>query len=141
MGEQLPSSTERVRRGQQTVAAMVEINIFRHATDAESVEPGHILFREGDPGDTTMFAVAEGEVELTVDGAVVEEVGPGGILGELALVDHGPRSATAVARTSCQVVRVDAERFNYLVHEHPTFALQVMRVMADRLRRANVTHH
>ena len=57
------------------------------------------------------------------------------------LVDHGPRSATAVARTSSQVVRVDAELFNYLVHEHPTFALQVMRVMAERLRRANVTHH
>jgi CRP/FNR family transcriptional regulator, cyclic AMP receptor protein len=119
---------------------MTEINIFRHASDAHEVPAGHVLFREGEPGDS-LFAVAEGEVELTVGGDVVEEVGPGGILGELALVDHAPRSATAIARTPARVVQVDADRFGYLVHEHPTFALQVMTVMAERLRRANVSHH
>jgi CRP-like cAMP-binding protein len=118
---------------------MIEINIFRHSQDAQSVPAGHVLFREGDPGDM-MFGVAEGEVELTVGGDVVEEVGPGGILGELALVDHAPRSATATARTGALVVPVDAARFGYLVHEHPTFALQVMTVMAERLRRANASH-
>jgi CRP-like cAMP-binding protein len=119
---------------------MTSINIFRNAADAQAVPAGHVLFREGDPGDT-MFAVATGEVELTVGGDVVEEVGPGGILGELALVDHAPRSATAIARTDASVVQVDADRFGYLVHEHPTFALQVMAVMAERLRRANVSQH
>ncbi len=84
-----------------------------------------------------MFAVVEGEVELGVNGTVVEAVGPGGILGELALIDAGPRSATATATTAARVVPVDAERFTYLVNEHPTFALQVMTVMAERLRRAN----
>ena len=51
-----------------------------------------------------MFAVVEGEVELTHDDRVVEKVGPGGILGEMALIDTGPRSATAtatVASRSC----------------------------------------
>lgn len=117
---------------------MVQINVFRHAPDTEALEPGDVLFREGDDGDV-MFAVAEGQVELAVDGVVVEAVGPGGILGELALIDAAPRSATATAATPARVVRVDEERFSYLVHEHPTFALQVMTVMADRLRRAN--HH
>jgi CRP-like cAMP-binding protein len=70
---------------------------------------------------------------------VVEEVGPGGILGEMALIDTEPRSATATARTDSRVVRVDQKQFTFLVHEHPTFALQVMRVMAGRLRKANVT--
>ena len=125
---------------QQTDRPMIEINIFRHASDAQAVPAGHVLFREGDPGDT-MFAVAEGQVELTVAGDVVEDVGPGGILGELALVDHAPRSATAVAKTPARVVQVDADRFGYLVHEHPTFALQVMTVMAERLRRSNASHH
>ena len=83
---------------------MIEINIFRHASDAQAVPAGHVLFREGDPGDT-MFAVAEGEVELTVAGDVVEDVGPGGILGELALVDHAPRSATAIAKTATRWCR------------------------------------
>lgn len=115
---------------------MPEINVFRNARDSVALESGEVLFREGDPGDV-MFAVAEGEVELSLHGHVVEEVGPGGILGEMALIDAAPRSATAQARTAARVVRVDHERFSYLVHEHPTFALQVMTVMAERLRRAN----
>jgi CRP/FNR family cyclic AMP-dependent transcriptional regulator len=86
-----------------------------------------------------MFAVVEGEVELTHQGRVVEEVTDGGILGEMALIDTAPRSATATARTTARVVRIDQKRFTFLVHEHPTFALQVMRVMARRLRQANVT--
>lgn len=115
---------------------MPEINVFRNARDSVALESGEVLFREGDPGDV-MFAVAEGQVELSLHGQVVEDVGPGGILGEMALIDAAPRSATAQARTPARVVRVDQERFSYLVHEHPTFALQVMTVMAERLRKAN----
>ena len=115
---------------------MAEINIFKHASDAQQLEPGDGLFKEGDPGDC-MFAVVEGEVELSRNGSVVEVVGSGGILGELALVDPAPRSADATARTAARVVRVDQRQFTFLVHEHPTFALQVMAVMADRLRKMN----
>jgi CRP-like cAMP-binding protein len=56
----------------------------------------------------------------------------------MALVDTEPRSATATTRTAARIVRIDQKRFTFLVHEHPTFARQVMRVMARRLRRANV---
>ena len=117
---------------------MVEINIFRNR-DASLLEPGDVLFEAGDEGDA-MFAVVEGEVELVRDGRVLETVGAGGILGELALVDPGPRSATARARTAARVVRVSLEDFTFLVHEHPTFALQVMTAMAERLRRTNEGH-
>jgi CRP/FNR family transcriptional regulator, cyclic AMP receptor protein len=120
---------------------MVEINIFRHSREAVAVEVGEVLFREGERGDV-MYAVVEGLVELSRAGRVVEEVGPGGILGELALIDTAPRSATAIARTQSRVVRVDQRHFTFLVQEHPTFALQVMTVMAERLRRttANSDH-
>lgn len=110
--------------------------MFRNARDAVALQPGDVLFREGEPGDT-MFALADGKVELSLGGAVLEEVGPGTILGEMALIDDAPRSATATATTEARVVRVDKEHFTYLVQEHPTFALQVMTVMAERLRRAN----
>jgi len=115
---------------------MTQINVFRNATDTEPLESGAVLFRKGEPGDV-MFAVAEGQIELSVDGHVVEDVGPGGILGELALIDASPRSATAIAVAPSRVVRVDQAHFRYLVQEHPTFALQVMRVLAERIRRAN----
>lgn len=68
---------------------------------------------------------------------MLEVLGPGQIVGEMALVDHSPRSATAVARTSCKVVVVPEKRFLFLVQQTPFFALQVMRVMAERLRRAS----
>ena len=100
------------------------------------LSPGDVLFHEGDAGDV-MFAVVEGEVELTRGDRVVDKIGAGGIVGEMALIDTEPRSATAMARTAARVVRVDQRHFTFLVHEHPTFALQVMKIMAERLRRAN----
>jgi CRP/FNR family cyclic AMP-dependent transcriptional regulator len=115
---------------------MVKINLFRHAKEAETLPADTVLFKEGDAGDV-MLAIVEGEVELTHNGAVIETLGEGDIIGEMALVDSTPRSATAIARTTTKVVRVDRKQFEFLVHEHPTFALNVMTVMAERLRRAN----
>jgi len=115
---------------------MAEINLFKHARDTVALQQGEVLFREGESGEV-MFAVIEGQIELTRSGTVIETVGPGGIMGELALIDSAPRSATATAHASARVVSVDRKYFTYLVQEHPTFALQVMTVMAERLRNAN----
>ncbi len=116
---------------------MVEINIFRRDPNAVDLPAGSVIFTEGESGNL-MYAVVEGVVELAHGGRVVEEVGPSGILGELALIDHSPRSATATAKTDVRVVPVDEKGFMFLVQEHPTFALLVMRVMADRLRKMNI---
>ncbi|MGZ4140829.1 MAG: cyclic nucleotide-binding domain-containing protein [Actinomycetota bacterium] len=121
---------------------MAEIHIFKNASDALPLEPGEALFRAGDQGDV-MFAVVDGEIELSRAGSVIEIVGPGGILGELSLIDPAPRSADAHARGPARVVRIDQRQFTFLVHEHPTFALQVMAVMAERLRKttdASIAH-
>jgi len=115
---------------------MTEIDIFRRSRDAVLVPAGDILFREGEVGEI-MIAIADGTIELRHGGTVLETIGPGGIIGEMALIDSLPRSATAIAATDARIVRVDRAHFTYLVQEHPTFALQVMAVMAERLRRAN----
>jgi CRP-like cAMP-binding protein len=118
------------------LAVMVEINLFKSSPDAYEVEAGSALFTEGELGDV-MYAVIEGRIDVTLGGQVVEQVGPGGILGELALIDASPRAATATADVRSRVTRVDQKHFMFLVQEHPTFAIQVMAVMADRLRHAN----
>jgi signal-transduction protein with cAMP-binding, CBS, and nucleotidyltransferase domain len=64
-----------------------------------------------------MYAVVEGAVGIIRNGEVIESLVGDDIFGALA--------------------RVDQEHFTFLVHEHPTFALTVMAVLADRLRRAN----
>jgi CRP-like cAMP-binding protein len=115
---------------------MTEINLFRHSKDAFDVDAGHELFREGDAGDV-MYAVVDGEIAVRRGDVVIETIGAGGIIGELALIDTTPRSATAMAAVPSRLVRVGKQDFTFLVQEHPTFALQVMAVMAERLRRAN----
>lgn len=112
------------------------MNIFSNAKDAQSFDAGQIVFKEGDFGDA-MYAVVDGTVELTHNGHVVDNISEGGIFGEMSLVDEGTRSATATAATAARLVRVDKSHFTFLVQEHPTFALQVMKIMADRIRAAN----
>ena len=107
--------------------------VSRVADDFEGFSAGQHIFTAGQPGDT-MYVVKEGEVEVVVNGKVVDTLGPGGILGEMALIDKQPRSATAVAKTDCKLVSVNEQRFQRLVQQTPHFAIQVMRVMAQRLR-------
>jgi CRP/FNR family cyclic AMP-dependent transcriptional regulator len=110
--------------------------LFEHATDVRLVDAGTTIFRAGDPRDH-MYAVVEGQVDIFVNGKLVETVEAGGIFGEMALIDAESRTATAVARTDTKVVPVDERRFLFLIQQTPNFALHVMRVLSERLRRIN----
>jgi CRP-like cAMP-binding protein len=100
----------------------------------QALAGGEVLFREGAKG-AHMYIVKSGELELRVGGRLLEVVGPGGLVGEMALIDPAPRSATAVARGRCVVSAVNAGTFDELVQRVPRLALEVMRIMARRLRR------
>ena len=110
-------------------------NLFRDR-EAMSFTPGQCVFKAGDRGET-MYIVIEGEVKILVGSTTVETAGPGSIFGELALIDDEPRSATVVAKTRCRLATVDQGEFCYMVSEGPFLALEVMKVMADRLRKMN----
>jgi CRP/FNR family cyclic AMP-dependent transcriptional regulator len=112
------------------------LNLFRDK-EATSFAPGQYIFKAGDPGEA-MYIVVEGELEILDGSILLETSGQGSIVGELALIDDAPRSATAIAKTDCKLVVVDRRRFLYMVQETPLFALSVMKVLADRLRRKNV---
>ena len=111
-------------------------SLFARSDNAQEFQANSTIFAEGTPGDV-MYVVLDGEVELRVRGEVLEVAGPGEIVGEMALIDTKPRSATARAISDCRLASVDERRFLYMVHETPLFALHVMRVLADRLRRMN----
>src|SRR5262245_64905698 len=98
---------------------MATVDLF-HAEDTEltSFRAGQEIFREGEPGDL-MYVVREGEVTLRVKGQVVETLGPGGVLGEMALIEHAPRTATAAARTDCKLVPIPESRFMLMVSTRP----------------------
>jgi CRP-like cAMP-binding protein len=112
------------------------LNLFRDK-ETTSFAAGQFVFKAGDPGET-MYIITEGEVEiLDGSGTTLETAGPGSIVGELALIDDEPRSATVVAKIDCQLVAVDRRRFQYMVQETPFFGLAVMKVLADRLRKTS----
>ena len=100
---------------------------------SEHYRAGESIFREGEPGEK-MYVVREGEVELSVHGKVIARIEKGGIFGEMALIDKKPRSATARAGIDCELGPIDEGRFLELVLQRPSFALEVMKVLVERLR-------
>jgi CRP-like cAMP-binding protein len=108
----------------------------RNESDLLRVPAGGTVFREGEPGDA-VYVVLDGKVELRLGGRLVETVGPGGILGEMALIEHAPRVATATAKVDCDLLPISEQRFMSMIQQTPHFALQIMKVMAARLRRMN----
>jgi len=97
---------------------------------------GDVIFREGDPAGE-LFIIQSGEIEIRLGNRVLETLPQYSIFGEMALIDSAPRSATAVAATDAKLVPISEKQFLFLVSNTPYFALNVMRIMARRLRLAN----
>lgn len=110
--------------------------LFRHQTDLHSLSAGQVLFKEGEPGDL-MYVLMSGTAEIIVHNRVVEIAEAGAIVGEMGMIDDGARSATLVAKSDCKFLPIDRKRFNFLIQQTPHFALHVMRVMAERLRKTD----
>ena len=108
-------------------------NVFQNNDDFVSFSKGQMVFEADEAGDV-MYVVIEGKLQILVGDKVVETVGPEGIVGEMALIESEPRSATVLALTDCTLFPISQRRFTFLVQEKPYFALEVMRVMARRLR-------
>ena len=116
---------------------MTTFGVFKNAQEHELFHAGQTVFKEGDPGEV-MYGIQEGEVEIRIGSEPVVTLGPGAILGEMALVSNEPRSATAIAKTDCRLVPISKKRFEFMVQQTPFFATEVMRVMAENLRRSNI---
>jgi CRP-like cAMP-binding protein len=111
-------------------------DLFSHQTDTVTLAPGEVLFRAGDAGDC-MYVLLEGTVEIRVRDKVVESSVRGAIIGEMALIDNSPRTASVVAKDTAKLVKIDQRRFHFLIQQNPFFATHVMKVLAERLNRMN----
>jgi len=95
---------------------------------------GEVVFTEGQAG-SEMYIIRSGTVTLKRGDTVIETLGPGSVLGEMALIDPAPRSATAVAGDGLTLAAVDERMFQKLIQRVPGFALELMRLIVRRLRR------
>src|SRR5690606_18649084 len=93
--------------------------IFKDSPNARSYAAGDVIFNAGDVGHE-MYVLLDGAVDIVLDGKRIEELGPGSVFGEMAIVDSVPRSADAVARTDVVVEPIDEEWFKHLIRRSPT---------------------
>lgn len=113
------------------------INIFRTSEHRVEFGAGSSIFSRGEESDF-MYAVLEGEVEISVNDTAVETVGPGGVVGEMALIRRGaPRTADVTAKSDVVLVPIDETEFTRYVHNTPLFALTMLRIVSERLSRTN----
>jgi CRP/FNR family cyclic AMP-dependent transcriptional regulator len=132
-----------------------QVPLFRPLDDSERFEivrilqplshsAGVVLFRQGDPGDR-FFVIESGEVEVGFDGAdgleVIARLGPAEVLGEMSLIEGGPRSATARTITPVTGYSIAIADFDRLRRDlHPAaykIIRQLSRIVAQRIRRVN----
>ena len=133
-------------------AFLAEVPLFRLLDEEERtalaarlellhVAAGDVLFNFGDPGDR-MFIVRQGQVEivaedLTGQKIILETVGPGGQFGELALFDGGARTATAKAAEDSEILCLDHESLLDFLRRHPEAGIDMLAIMARRIRETN----
>ncbi|MCX7175919.1 MAG: cyclic nucleotide-binding domain-containing protein [Proteobacteria bacterium] len=109
----------------------------QHATICEFA-PGQSIFQVGDPGDY-LAVLLSGSVEIRKRGSVILVVEPGGMFGEMGIIDGQTRSADANARSHCRIAQVREGQFVALMEATPHFGLAVMRILTERLRHNNDT--
>ncbi len=116
----------------------VLFHVFRHDPEVLSVPAGNYLFREGEESDGKMYVLAVGKARIMLGTEPLETLIPSGLVGEMGLIEpESNRSASVLAVTDCDFVGIDQRRFQYLVEQMPHFAMEVMRILVNRLRAAD----
>ena len=127
-----------------TVAGLERVSLFRGLSSRDLAEvaavveerevpAGQVLTEQGEPGDE-FFMVADGEVEIRLQGRVVRRLGPGDYLGELALILGGVRTATAVTLVPSRLYVLNESEFTALLRRHPRIEERVLTTVAERTR-------
>ena len=94
---------------------------------------GKVIMTAGAAG-AFMYVVLEGRVAISVGSSIVEHVGPGGMFGEMALVDRSARAATATAETDCSLLAINRNDFLDLVKAKPAFGASLLKSIAARMQ-------
>ena len=115
-----------------------KLRLLAFISERTRFRPGEHLCSQGEPGDSA-FIILHGRAEVVVatDGGdqVVATVGANDIVGEIAILCDVPRTATLVAVADMDVLTISKENFLKLLKEFPEMALEVMRVLAQRLEK------
>jgi CRP/FNR family transcriptional regulator, cyclic AMP receptor protein len=107
-----------------------------------NVEAGKIIFSEGDDAKGVMFIIISGEVEIAKRTSVETSktliiLKKGDIFGEMGIIERKPRSATAIALSATKLLSLDQGLFFNMIEHNSDFAVKVVKILSERLRRTN----
>ncbi len=102
---------------------------------------GEVIFRKGDPG-ISMMSIVEGRVKISVASpegkeAVLAVLGPGEVLGEMAIIEDKDRSADATALDACELLVLQKRDFIPFLERNPAISIRLLRILCERLRRTS----
>lgn len=110
-----------------------ELEKIAKAGDEIMMSAGTVIVDQGQTGREA-FVVLDGTVTVKRNNRKVASLGPGDIVGELSLLDHGPRTATAVCETDCELLVLDQRHFRGVLEQVPTLASKILASLAGRIR-------
>ena len=113
-----------------------ELHVIARNVIEQRFAAGTVLLEEGVPGHE-LFVLVAGDVEVRLDGSAVSQIGPGGFVGEMALLDHGPRSATVIALTDVVALVCTHQELMACLDAVPYLAKKLLTDVAGRLRAAD----
>jgi len=110
-----------------------ELTFIGQLADEVDVLAGHVLVQEGAVGHE-FFVVIEGALRVERGGMVINRLGPGDFAGEIALIDHGPRTATVIADVPTRLLVIGHREFQSLLLQYPSIQTTVLKALARRVR-------
>jgi CRP/FNR family cyclic AMP-dependent transcriptional regulator len=116
-----------------------ELKAVGALTTEVDVPAGHELAREETFGNE-FYLIVEGDVRIHRAGATLRTLGPGDFLGEIALIDHGRRTASATADTDCRLLVLGHREFHSLLDAQPDIRVHVLEALARRVRQLSPDH-
>jgi PPM family protein phosphatase len=146
-----PTADARSQELNRKVEVLKQMPLFRHLTykeilrvlaltEVKDFKPGDEIITEDQPG-SELFIILSGKVRLHKEGALVTYVGQGAHLGEMALIDNGPRSVSATAEEPSRLLLLRRRDFNDLIRNFPRLSVKLLwsfvQVLGQRLRKTN----
>jgi len=110
-----------------------DLEKIRKAGDEVTVKAGHVLVEQGQTGREA-FVVLSGSATVKRNGKKVATLGAGAVIGELSLLDHGPRTATVACDSDCDLLVISQNRFLGVIDEVPALAHKLLASLAARIR-------
>jgi CRP/FNR family cyclic AMP-dependent transcriptional regulator len=112
----------------------LDFRVFaREACPVIEVQAGNTVFELGEPG-ATMYVILSGRIDMVNGDKVIESLGAQQAFGMMSLIDALPRTATALVSEDAQLAVIDRKKYQFMLHELPSFAIFLIQTLANRVR-------